>query len=56
MAKEAGIKIAISTDAHSICDLDLMHFGIGQARRGWLEKEDVVNTKSLKALMNILNR
>ncbi|MEA3372325.1 MAG: DNA polymerase/3'-5' exonuclease PolX [Campylobacterota bacterium] len=51
MAKEAGVKIAISTDAHSIADLDLMHFGIGQARRGWLEKEDVVNTKSLKALL-----
>ncbi len=56
MAKEAGVKIAISTDAHSIDDLDLMHFGIGQARRGWLEKEDVVNTKNLKALMNIINK
>lgn len=54
MAKEAGVKIAISTDAHSVGDLGLMHFGIGQARRGWLTKEDVVNTKSLKALMDIL--
>jgi DNA polymerase (family 10) len=56
MAKEAGIPIAISTDAHSVRDLDLMEFGIGQARRGWIEKEDVVNTKGLKALMEILKR
>ncbi|MEA3372322.1 MAG: hypothetical protein U9Q62_01405 [Campylobacterota bacterium] len=56
MAKEAGVKIAISTDAHSIADLDLMHFGIGQARRGWLEKEDIVNTKNLKALREALKR
>ncbi len=56
MAKEAGIKIAISTDAHSVKDFDLMAYGIGQARRGWLEKEDVVNTKSLEELMRILKR
>ncbi len=54
MAKEAGVPIAISTDAHSVRDLDLMEYGIGQARRGWIEKEDVVNTKSLKALMTSL--
>jgi len=54
MAKEAGVKIAISTDAHSVRDLELMEYGIGQARRGWLEKEDVVNTKSLKELKRIL--
>ena len=56
MAKEAGVKIAISTDAHSVKDFDLMAYGIGQARRGWLEKEDVVNTKSLEKLMGILKR
>lgn len=56
IAKEAGVPIAISTDAHSVKDLDLMELGIGQARRGWLEKEDVVNTKSLKELMKILRR
>jgi len=54
MAKEAGVRIAISTDAHSIRDLELMKYGIGQARRGWLEEEDVVNTRSLKALRKIL--
>ena len=56
MAKEAGVPIAISTDAHSVKDLELMELGIGQARRGWLEKEDVVNTKSLKELMKMLKR
>ncbi|MGB5965095.1 MAG: DNA polymerase/3'-5' exonuclease PolX [Sulfurimonadaceae bacterium] len=56
MAKDAGVPIAISTDAHSVRDLELMEYGIGQARRGWIEKEDVVNTKSLKELIKILNR
>jgi DNA polymerase (family 10) len=54
MAKEAGVPIAISTDAHSAKDLELMELGIGQARRGWIEKEDVANTKSLKELMKVL--
>ena len=54
MAKEAGVPIAISTDAHSVQDLELMELGIGQARRGWIEKEDVANTKSLKELMKVL--
>ncbi len=56
MAKEAGVKVAISTDAHSIPDLELMCFGIGQARRGWLECRDVVNTLPLKGLLDSLKR
>ncbi|MGM0442482.1 MAG: DNA polymerase/3'-5' exonuclease PolX, partial [Elusimicrobiota bacterium] len=43
-AKELGIKIVISTDAHGIDELSYMRYGVGQARRGWLEKEDVLNT------------
>ena len=54
MAKEAGVPIAISTDAHSVRDLALMKYGIGQARRGWIEKEDVINTKSLQELKKLL--
>jgi DNA polymerase (family 10) len=54
MAKEMEIPVAISTDAHSVHNLKLMHYGIGQARRGWLEKEDVVNTRSLASLMELL--
>ncbi len=44
-AKEMGAKIAISTDAHSTSGFALMQYGIYQGRRGWLEKEDVINTK-----------
>jgi DNA polymerase (family 10) len=56
MAKEMGIKIAIGTDAHRIDDLDLMRFGIGQARRGWLESEDVLNTRDWNELKKLLER
>lgn len=46
MAKEMGLKVVISTDAHKISDLDYMRFGIDQARRGWLEAADILNTRS----------
>ncbi len=51
-----GVKIVISTDAHSMTDLELMRFGVWQARRGWLEKEDVLNTRSLEELRKLLKR
>jgi len=54
MAKEAGVRLAISTDAHRVADLDLMRFGINQARRGWLEPDDVVNTARLADLRRLL--
>jgi len=56
MAKEMGLKVVISTDAHSISDLDFIRFGVGQARRGWLEPEDVLNTRSLKELLKLIKR
>jgi DNA polymerase (family 10) len=56
MAKEAGVKVAISTDAHSRSDLDYMRFGIGQARRGWLEAEDVLNTRSWEEMKKLIKR
>lgn len=56
MAKEMGVKVAISTDAHSIDDLDHMRFGVGQARRGWLEPDDVLNTRSWKELKKMFKR
>jgi DNA polymerase (family 10) len=43
-ARELGVKIAIDSDAHSIEHLRFMRYGIDQARRGWLEKRQVVNT------------
>jgi DNA polymerase (family 10) len=47
-AKNKGIKISIGTDAHNTGHLGLMEFGVDVARRGWLEKEDVMNTRSAK--------
>lgn len=55
-ARSAGVKIAISTDAHAVAALDHMRFGIDQARRGWLEAADVVNTRPLAALRKLLKR
>jgi DNA polymerase (family 10) len=55
-AKRMGLKVAINTDAHRIHELDFMRYGVYQARRGWLTREDVVNTQSLKKLTRILNK
>jgi DNA polymerase (family 10) len=55
-AKEVGVKVVISTDAHRIDDLDYMRFGLGQARRGWLEPDDVLNTRGISDLKKLLKR
>jgi DNA polymerase (family 10) len=47
-AKNRGVRLVICTDAHSTAHLGMMEFGVNVARRGWLEKGDVVNTKSVK--------
>jgi DNA polymerase (family 10) len=47
-AKNRGIKLTIDTDAHSTEQLGLMEFGVNMARRGWLEKDDLVNTRAVK--------
>ncbi|HIH02087.1 TPA: PHP domain-containing protein [Thermoplasmata archaeon] len=51
MAKESGVPLAIGTDAHSIRHLDYLRLGIITARRGWLGKENVLNTKGLDELI-----
>jgi DNA polymerase (family 10) len=59
MAKEYGVLLTISTDAHSTQELDFMRFGIYQARRGWIEADDVLNTlkwKELKKRLTSLNQ
>ncbi len=58
LAKEAkayGIKLSIATDAHASGQLEYMRYGINQARRGWLEKEDVINTLPPDALLRYLH-
>jgi DNA polymerase (family 10) len=56
MAKERGLKLALSTDAHSVEQLDFMQLSVGQARRGWLEKVDVLNARSWRDLKAVLRR
>jgi DNA polymerase (family 10) len=53
-AKEKGIKFAISTDSHNILHLQYMQFGVAVARRGWLEKKDVINTQPFNRLKRLL--
>ena len=55
-AKRRGIKMVINTDAHSKESLDFIRLGVITARRGWLEKEDVVNTLSLDDLLRLLKK
>jgi DNA polymerase (family 10) len=47
MAKDRGVRVVISTDAHSIKNLELMRYGVQMARRGWIEKKDVLNALPL---------
>ena len=56
LAKETGLKVAISTDAHGPDGLHNVRFGVGQARRGWLEARDVLNTRPLPELKKLLKR
>jgi DNA polymerase (family 10) len=56
MARELGVLIAINTDAHRTSDFDNLRFGVGQARRGWLEKKDVLNTRTLPELRKLLKQ
>lgn len=55
-AKRFGLKIAINTDAHRVSELSNMPFGVFQARRGWMEPKDVVNTYPLKALLREIRK
>lgn len=54
LAKEQGVLISIDSDGHNPNGFDLLYGGINQARRGWLEKGDVLNTRPLKELKKLL--
>jgi len=56
LAKSIGVSLVISTDAHSTGQLDYMRLGVAQARRGWLEKADVLNSLGRGALLKRLQR
>lgn len=56
MAREIGVKLVVSTDAHSAIGLNLMRYGVAQARRGWLTKDYLINTRPLSKLLQLLKR
>lgn len=55
-ARELGLEVVISTDAHRVDDLALMRYGVEQARRAWLTPNDVINAYPLKRLLETLSR
>ncbi|MGZ3709131.1 MAG: DNA polymerase/3'-5' exonuclease PolX [Bdellovibrionota bacterium] len=56
VAKDEGVKLALSTDTHQESDLEFMRFGIDQARRGWIEADDVLNTLPWDRLEELIRR
>jgi DNA polymerase (family X) len=55
-AAEAGVLVVVSTDAHEVPALDWAAIGIAQARRGWLTKEQVLNTRPWRDIQRLLKR
>ena len=49
-AREAGLKVVIDSDGHEVGALDFVELGVGQARRAWLTKDDVLNTRTWKQI------
>lgn len=56
LAKDIGVMVAISTDSHNKMQMENIRFGVYTARRGWLEKKDIINTRPLNDLLKILQR
>ena len=55
-ARELGVKVCVSTDAHAVQGLDNMSYGVDQARRAWLDKGDILNTMTLEQFRKWLER
>jgi len=56
MAREEGVLVSVNSDAHGALEFENLRFGIGQARRGWLEKGDVLNTRGVAEVRRLLGR
>ena len=54
MCKEHGVKVVISTDSHNTANLAFIRHGVTMARRGWLEKKDVMNTLPIEQFLEKL--
>ena len=50
-AKEMGVKMVINTDSHHTDQMRFIEYGVSQARRGWAERSDIINTQPLKKLL-----
>ncbi|MBV8079017.1 MAG: DNA polymerase/3'-5' exonuclease PolX [Actinobacteria bacterium] len=55
-AREAGLKLLVDSDGHQLAALDYVELGIGQARRAWLTKDDVLNTRTWKQVERLRKR
>jgi DNA polymerase (family 10) len=55
-AKSKGVKLSVSTDAHSVNSFQYIRYGIDQARRAWLTRDDIINTRPLVDLRKLLKR
>jgi DNA polymerase (family 10) len=55
-ARELGVKLIISTDAHSTEHLEFMRFGVGVARRGWCQAQEILNTRPLEEFIAYLRK
>ena len=56
LAADAGVRIVVNTDAHGVDTLANMQYGIATARRAWLTKADVANTRTWKQLLKLRGR
>ena len=54
LARELGLRIAVSTDSHRVQHLDLMRYGVEQARRAWLGPGDIVNCLPLDEFLQLI--
>jgi DNA polymerase (family 10) len=55
-AREAGVLISIDSDAHDTSEFDFLGYGVGEARRGWLRPQDVLNSRTLPQLLPLLKK
>jgi DNA polymerase (family 10) len=56
MARDEGVLVAVNSDAHDTGEFANLRYGIGQARRGWLARADILNSRSLPELLPLLKR
>jgi DNA polymerase (family 10) len=55
-AKEMGVRFVINPDAHHTSEIDYFRYGVGVARKGWLTKDDVMNTRSLADVRTLIQK